>query len=97
MFNNEKERGVDNMMLFEVECECDGTWSESGRYSFDVYANREIDLDEAREIVHANPAYAENNGNGLGDVISIVDVTNDPYYDGANLTYVEGQHFSLDY
>ena len=89
MFYNEKEHGVDGMKLFEVECECDDTWSASGIYSFDVYANREINLEEAREIINAN------GNNGLGDVIRIIDQTNETNYDGANFTYVEGLNLNL--
>lgn len=81
MFNNEIEYGVNDMMLFEVECECDDTWSVSGTYSFDVYANHDITADDVEEMIGTNRS-------GLWNVINIRNMTNDPCYDGANFTYV---------
>lgn len=66
------------MKYWEIEFECDDSWSISGIYSFFVKNETEPTIEDIKSIYGISP-----NNDGLGNIIRIIDITNElEYYDG---------------
>lgn len=66
------------MKYWEIEFECDNSWSSSGAYSFFMKQENKPNEEDIERVLHIYP-----NKNGLGNIIEIYDITDDlDNYDG---------------
>lgn len=60
------------MRYWEIEFECDDSWSISGIYSFFVGRETEPTAEDIKDVHGVYP-----NSNGLGNIVRVIDITND--------------------
>ena len=60
------------MKYWEVEFECDDSWSISGTYSFFMRQETEPTIEDIKRV---HGTYS--NENGLGSIVRIIDITDD--------------------
>ena len=66
------------MKYWEIEFECDDSWSVSGIYSFYMKQETEPSIKDIKSVHGISP-----NNDGLGDIVRIIDITNElEYCDG---------------
>lgn len=66
------------MKYWEVEFECDDSWSISGIYSFFIKQENEPTVEDIKSAHGVYPNY-----DGLGNIARIIDITNElEYYEG---------------
>lgn len=66
------------MKYWEIEFECDDSWSISGAYSFFMKQKTEPTIEDIKRGCGIHP-----NKEGLGNILRIIDITDDlEHYDG---------------
>lgn len=66
------------MKYWEIEFECDDSWSISGIYSFFMKQEVKPTIEDMRRVHGIYP-----NNNGLGNIVRIIDITDElDYIDG---------------
>lgn len=71
-------KGGYTVKYWEVEFECDDSWSISGIYAFFVNKETEPTAEDVKQVHGVYP-----NNNGLGNIVRINDITDDiEHYEG---------------
>jgi len=66
------------MKYWEIEFECDNSWSISGIYSFFMKQENEPTIEDIKGLHGVHP-----NEDGLGNIVRIIDITDElEYIDG---------------
>lgn len=66
------------MKYWEIEFECDDSWSISGIYPFYIKQETEPTIKDIKNVHGISP-----NNDGLGNIVRIIDITNElEYYEG---------------
>ena len=66
------------MKYWEIEFECDDSWSVSGIYSFFIRKEVEPTIEDIKNVHGIYP-----NENGLGNIVRVIDITDElEHYEG---------------